>query len=101
MLLQLLQHLSNDFHVLFAFAFGIDKDVIEVQYHKNVELLCQDLIDIALKYGQYIGHFRRHYLVLKMAIAGPKSCFLFIALPNPYLIVGIDQIELGEMSSLT
>ncbi len=40
MLLQLLQHLLNSFYVLFAFIFSIDKDVIEVNYHKNMEFLC-------------------------------------------------------------
>ena len=37
--------------MLFAFALGIDKDVIEIHYHKNIELLCQDLINIALEYS--------------------------------------------------
>ncbi len=51
MLLQLLQHLLNGFHMLFVFAFGIDEDVIKIHYHENVELFCKDLIDVAQKYG--------------------------------------------------
>ncbi len=37
MLLKLLQHLSNGLHMLFAFTFSVDEDVIEVHYHENVE----------------------------------------------------------------
>ena len=85
--------------MLFAFALGIDKNVIKVHYYKNIELFCQDLIDIALEYGQCIGQSKKHYLVFEMAITSPESHFLFITFPNPHLMVGIDQIELGKTSS--
>ena len=51
MLLQLLQHSLNGFHVLFTFAFDINENVIKIDYHKNVKLFYQDLIDIVLKHG--------------------------------------------------
>ncbi len=101
MLLQLLQHLSNSFYVLFAFAFVIDKDVIKVHYHNNVGLLCQDLIDVALESGRYVGQSKKHHLVLKMAVAGPEGCLLFIAFSDPHLIMSIGQIELSKTSSQT
>ena len=41
--------------MLFAFAFDLDKDVIKVHYHKNVELLYYDCVDIALKRDQCNG----------------------------------------------
>ena len=34
---------------------GIDEDIIEVYYHKNVELFYQNLVDIALESGRCIG----------------------------------------------
>ena len=101
MLLQLLQHPSNGFHVLFGFAFGIDEDVIEVYYLENVEFFCQDLINITLKRDQYVDQNKNNYLILKMAITGPKNHLLFIAFFDSHSIVSIDQIKLGEMSSLT
>ncbi len=55
MLSKLLQHRLNGLHVLLSFAFSIDEDVIEVYYHENVELLCQDLVDIALKRSRCVG----------------------------------------------
>ncbi len=101
MLSKLLQHLSNGLYVLLAFAFSIDKDVIEVHYHKNVKLLCQDLIDIALERGQCVGQSKRHDLVLEVVIVDSESRLPFIAFLNPYLIKSIGLIELGETSSPT
>ncbi len=101
MLLQLLQHLSNSFYVLFSLAFGVDEDIIKVHYHQNVKLLYQNLVDVDLESGRYVGHSKKYYLVLEMAIAGPESYLLFIAFFDPHLIVRISQIQLGETSSPT
>ncbi len=101
MLLQLLQHLSNGLHVFFAFVFGIDEDVIEVHYHENVDFLYQDLIDIALEHGRCVGQSKRHYLVLEMAIVGPKNRLSFIAFFDPHAMVGIGLIELGKVACPT
>ena len=87
--------------MLFAFALEIDKNVIEVHYHENVELLCQNLVDIALERGRYVGQSKRYHLVLEMAIAGLEGRFSFVSFPNPHSMVGIGQIELGETSSPT
>ena len=92
MFLQLLQHLSNGFHILFAFAFDIDEDVIKVHYYKNIELFYQYFIDVALTHGQYIGQFERHYMILKMVIAALKNHFSFIAFFDPHSIISIGKI---------
>ncbi len=100
MLPQLVQHLSNGFYVLFAFAFGIDEDVIKVHYHKNVELLCEDLVDITLECDRCISQSKKHDLRFEVTIAVPEGRLPFIAFPDPHLRVGIGQVELGEMLSL-
>ena len=82
-----------------ALTFSIDEDVIEVHYHKNVEFLCQDLVEIALERDWCISQSKRHDLILEVAIAGPESRFTFISFLNPHLMVEIGQIELGEPSS--
>ncbi len=97
----MVQHPSNSLDVLSALILSIDEDVIEIHYHKNVELLGQDLVDITLKRGRCVGQSERHDLVLEMAIAGPEGHFSFIAFFDPHLMVGIGQIELGETSSPT
>ncbi len=87
--------------MLFAFVLGVDEDVIEVYYDKNVKLLYQDLVDVALECCWCIGQSKMHHLVLEMAIAGPEGCLPFVSFPNLHSIVDISQIELGEMSSPT
>ncbi len=99
MLLQLVQHLSNGLYVLFALVLSVDEDVIKVHYHENIELLCQDLVDITLKRGRSIGQSKRHNLIFEITITGPESRLLFVAFPDPHLMVGIAQIQLGEISS--
>ena len=85
--------------MLFALTLSINKNVIEIHYHENVKLFGQDLIDVALKCGRCVSQSKKQNLVLKMAIAGPESHLLLIAFPDPHLIVGIGQIELGDTSS--
>ncbi len=87
--------------MLFALALSINEDVIEIYYHENVKLLGQDLIDVILKRGRCVSQSKRHDLVFEMAITGPEGHLPFIAFPDPYLMVDIGQIKLGETSSPT
>ncbi len=87
--------------MLFAFALGVDEDVIEVHYHKNVELLCPDLIDVTLKYDRRVGQSKRHDLVFEVTITGLEGRLSFIAFFGPHSMVGIGQIELGKTSNPT
>ncbi len=75
--------------MLFAFALGIDEDVIEIHYHKNVELFYHDLVDITLKCGRRVGQSKRHDLVFEVTIAGPEGRLPLIAFLDPHLIVSI------------
>ncbi len=85
----------------FVFAFSVDENVIELYYHKNVELFYQDLIDVILKYGRCVGQSKRHDLIFKVIIAGLEGRFPFIAFFDSHLIVGISQIELDKTTSPT
>ena len=97
---QLLQHSLNGLHVVLTFAFGVDEDVIEIHYHENVKLLCQDLVDIALKCGRCIGQSKKYYLVLEITVAGLEGHFPFIAFFDPHSMIGIGQVKLSETLSL-
>ncbi len=87
--------------MLFALAFSVDEDVIEIHYYEDVELLGQDLVDVILKRGRCVGQSERHDLVLEMAIVGPEGRLPFVAFSDPHSMVGVSQVELGETSSLT
>ncbi len=95
----MVQHRSDGLYLLFAFVLGVDEDVIELHYVKNVELFCQDLVDVTLKYGRHIVQSKRYDLIFQITIAGPEGRLPFIAFPDSYSMIGIGQIELGETSS--
>ncbi len=90
MLSQLFQHLLDNFHVLFSFAFGVDEIVIKIYYYENIEFFCQDLANVVLESGRCVGQSKRHYLVLKMVIVGPENCLPFITFSDSHLMVGIN-----------
>ena len=48
-LLQKIQNLSDDLCMILALILSINKDVIYVNYGKNIELLGRDFIDIILE----------------------------------------------------
>ena len=87
--MQLVQYPSNSMYMLFALVLGVDKDIIEIYYHENIELLCQDLINVTLKRGQYIGQSKRYDLIFEVAIATSESRLLFVSFPDPHLMLGI------------
>ena len=53
--LQKIQHSLHGFYITLAFIFSVNKDVIQVNDDKNIELLGRDLINIALEAGRSIG----------------------------------------------
>lgn len=83
MLLQLVQNLY------FCLVFNVNNNVIELHNNRNVKLLCQDFIDVALKYGQSIGQTEKHYLVLGVAVLSFEVCFSFVVFSNSHPIVSI------------
>ena len=46
---QNVQHLPHGLHVTLVRVLGIDEDIIQIHYNKNIKLFSQDLIDITLK----------------------------------------------------
>ncbi len=85
--------------MLFALVLSVDENIIKIHYYKDVDLLGQDLVDVTLKRGRYIGQSERHDLVLEIAVAGPEGCLPFVAFPDSHSMISISQIELGESSS--
>ena len=57
--------------------------------NKDVKLLYQNLVDIALQKGQCVDQSKKQHLVFEVAIANFKDCVLFIAFSDLYLIVDI------------
>lgn len=86
------QNPPNDFNVISALIFYIDKNIIQVNSNKNIKFFSQNLVGIALKASRYIGRAKNYYRVLKMAILSLKNYLLFVAFFNLYLIISTSQI---------
>ena len=52
---QNLQNPSYFFHVTLTLILSVDEDVIQIHDDKDIELFCQDLVDIALEAGRSVG----------------------------------------------
>lgn len=76
--------------MFFSLAFSIDENVIEVYNNKNVKFFYQNLVDVALKRGWFVGQSKKHHLVLKVVIMNLKSCLLFIAFSDSHPMIDID-----------
>ena len=93
---QFLKNPSNCIEVSLFWVLSVDNDVIEVNNDKDIEFFGQDLINIALEAGQYIGQLKKHYLIFEVAVSSPESRFLFIARFYPYLMVSTCKVELSK-----
>ena len=43
------------FHVTLTLILSVDEDVIQIHDDEDIELFCQDLVDIALEAGRSVG----------------------------------------------
>ena len=71
---------------------GVNQDVLLVDDDKDVKLLGQDFIDVALEGGRSIGETKRHNLVLKVTIPGLKSRLLLITFSYLHSMIFVRQI---------
>ena len=79
-----------------AKVFNIDQNIIQIYNNKNIKLLDKDLINVALKNGQNIKMFKKHNLILKMAVLYPEIYLPFIAFTDSYPMIYIYQIQLSK-----
>ena len=97
---QFFKNPSNNIDVSFAWAFGVDENVIEVKNDKDIKFLGKDLINIALKAGLYVGRPKKNYLVFEVAVSSFESRLSFIALFYPNSMISTCKVELGELFCL-
>ena len=98
---QFFKNLLNNIDVGLAWIFSINKNIIWINNDKNIKLFGQDLIDIILKTGRYVGKPKKYYLVLKVAILSLEGRLPFIALFYPQPIVNTCEIKFGKLFGLT
>ena len=86
--------------VAFSFIFGIDKDIIQIYNNEDIKFFYKNLIDVALECCWSVGQFKKHYLILEVAISGPKSGLSFISFANSHPVIGIGEVKLGKSPCL-
>ena len=71
-----------------AYLFNINHDIFQIHYNKRVELFSKDFINIALNTGWSVGEFKRHNLILEVAVPVIKSSLSFVAFSDSHPMVG-------------
>lgn len=67
--------------------FGVYQNIIQIYYNKDVKVPNQNLIDKILKTYQSIKQAKKHHIIFKMAVLGPKFSLPFIAFFDLHSIV--------------
>ncbi len=76
--------------------FGIDQNLIQIHYNKNIKLFSEDLINVALKTGGCVEKFEGHYLVLEVAVSGAEGRLPLVTFSDSHLMVGTSEIQLSK-----
>lgn len=100
MLLKLIKILSNSYNIALVWIFSINQNVFYVHNNKYTQCLGQNLINLTIKGNKSIAKTKKHYLVPKITISNPKSCFLFVIISKLYLIIHIYQLQLNKFHVL-
>lgn len=95
MLEQPLQHPWDVIH-MFLFSLGIDQNVSEINKHKEIQHISEDIIYQGLKNSGGVGESKWHHQVLIVATGCDEGCFPLIPLTEPNEMVGVAKVELGE-----
>ena len=86
---------------MFLICFRVYQDVVEVDYHKHVEILSQDIIDVCLESGWGVREPKWHNQVLEESPLRPERGLPFFAFFHPDSIVRSGNVECGKpLSSL-
>lgn len=90
---------SNRLYVIHF--IGVDQNIVKIYNNKDIKFFYQNLVDITLKTCRNIRQAKQHDLVLKIAIPGLKSRFLFVSFSNLHLMICTGQVKLCKIFSLT
>lgn len=66
---------------------------------EDIELLAEDLSDVALKTSRSVGKTERHDLVLEVTV--PKRSLIFITFSSPHPMVCVCQVQLCQSFDTT
>ena len=85
----------SDMVTMKSLQFGVHEDVVQIDYHKNVGHILEDVVHKVLKCGWCIGKSHWHDKKFEGAIVGPKHCFPFVTRGDANIVVTGAQVEFG------
>ena len=71
----------------------VDQDVVEVNYHADIEHICEYWVYKLLECGQGIGEAERHYQPLIGAISGSEGHFPLITISDANQMVSMPKVN--------
>ena len=93
---QLVENSMYCLDVAFALILDVDENIIQIHNDEDIELFRKDFIDVTLECCRSVGQSKRYYLILKVAVSGPKNSLLLISFTNPHLVIGTGEVKLGK-----
>ena len=96
---KLVRYLGYGLNMRMSQIFSVDQYIIKIYNNKNIKLFSQNLVDIFLENDRSIKEAKGYDLIFKMRVLDQKISLLLITFTNPYLIIGVHQVQLDEPPS--
>ncbi len=84
------------FRIFFSY-FTIDKDIVEIDDIKDIEIFSKYVINKYLEGYRGVSEFERYNIIFEVSISGLERGFLFFAFLNTYKVIYSSKIELSEV----
>ena len=94
MLAQSPKHFPNVFFVILHIV-RVNQDVVEVNYHADIEHICEYRVYELLKCGWGIGEAERHHQPLVGAVLGSEGCFPLVTISDANQMVRMPKVNFG------
>ena len=94
MLAQLPKHFPNVFFVILHIV-QVNQDVVKVNYHADMEHICEYQVYKPLKCGRGIGEAKRHHQPLVGAVSGSEGCFPLVTISDANQMVCMPKVDFG------
>ena len=94
MLAQSPKHFLNVFFVILHIV-RVNQDVVEVNYHADIEHICEYRVYEPLECGWGIGEAERHHQPLVGAVSGSEGHFPLVTISNANQMVCMLKVDFG------
>ena len=94
MLVQSPKYFPNVFFVILHIV-QVNQDVVEVNYHADIEHICEYRVYELLKCSWGIGEAKRHHQPLVGAVSGSEGCLPLVTISDANQMVHMPKVNFG------